>query len=452
MVNLRMSELKPNVWATLTFMCLAVIMLWRVYKNPALIEYNHFFDSSPVRPHTSLGLELWRNVSAARWKPCSWWSNYTADPTAAVMEKTSGYIIIACSGGLNQMRRDFCKGVGIARLLNATLLLPRFEASPYWNDTSGFREIFDVEFFLESVRGWVDVLREIPAALSSREPVAITCHKVSGPFDYVESLLPQLLQHEVILLRPSASQRSDLEPNFAKRARCHACFRSLRLVGSLQEIAEAILRRLPRPFVALHLRFEPDMVAYSRCRYSNLSTASMASIERVRSSRQVLGEAAEKPWRRKGKCPLTPLETSFILTALNVPATTTIYLAAGSELLEAPKITATYSHVFQKSDIFLHVDHLEGLKGSSRAAIDWFVSLHADVYIATFVGNMDKMVVADRTLAGKHRNLVLDRHAFAEAKWQGMQETELSELMLRSHRQHVSSGSGLPVSDCFCRA
>lgn len=136
-------------------------------------------------------------------------------------------------------------------------------------------------------------------------------------------------------------------------------------------------------------------------------------------------------------CPLTAQETAFILTALNVPVTTTIYLAAGSELLEAPKLIATYSHVFQKSDFFSYVGHLEGLKGSSRAAVDWMVSLHADVYIATFVGNMDKMVVADRMLAGQHRNLVLDRHAFAEAKWQEMQETELSELMLTKHRQHA---------------
>lgn len=111
-----------------------------------------------------------------------------------------------------------------------------------------------------------------------------------------------------------------------------------------------------------------------------------------------------------------------------------------------------YSRVFQKSDFFSHLDHLEALRGSSRAAVDWFVSLHVDVYVATFVGNMDKMVVADRMLAGKHRNLVLDRRAFAEVKWQGMQEAELSQLMLEKHRQHVTTGYGLPVSDCFCKA
>lgn len=351
------------------------------------------------------------------------------------------------------MRRDFCKGVGIAQLLNATLLLPRFDASPYWNDTSGFAQLFDVDFFLEGVRGWVEVLRELPAAMASKEPVAITCKKGRDPFDYKKELLPLLLRHKLILLRPSANQRGDREanPNLGKRARCQACFRSLRLVSTLQETAEVIIRNLPRAFVALHLRFEPDMIAYSRCRYSNLSRESFVSIERARGGRQVLGESAEKSWRRKGKCPLTPAETRFILQALRIPGSTPIYLAAGSEVLELQELTGTYPRVLKKSN-FLRADQLRGLKGSSRAAIDWFVSLHADVYIATFVGNMDKMVLTDRILAGKHRNLVLDRRSFAEAKCQGMGDAEISELMLRNHRQHVVYDNGLPVSDCLCKA
>jgi hypothetical protein len=30
---------------------------------------------------------------------------------------------------------QLCDGVGIARLLNATLVLPNFEVAAYWNDT-----------------------------------------------------------------------------------------------------------------------------------------------------------------------------------------------------------------------------------------------------------------------------------------------------------------------------
>ncbi|KAL8552466.1 hypothetical protein ACS0TY_001235 [Phlomoides rotata] len=33
------------------------------------------------------------------------------------------------------MRRDFCDGVGISCLLNATLVLPKFEVAAYWNES-----------------------------------------------------------------------------------------------------------------------------------------------------------------------------------------------------------------------------------------------------------------------------------------------------------------------------
>ena len=449
-----MMELKPSIWAMVASICLMATVVWIVDKSRLLSRHNHFFD--PSSHPTALGLELWWNVSEPQWVPCSWWRK-TAHPLAmsSTRAKTNGCIIVGCSGGLNQMRRDFCKGVEIVRLLNATLLLPRFEASPYWNDTSGFADIFDVDFFLESVDGWVEVLRELPVGLGFLEPVVITCHKATGAFDYVESLLPLLLQHQVILLRPAASQRADRNFDSAKGARCHVCYQSLRVVRHLQEIAQAIVQRLPRPFIALHLRFEPDMIAYSRCHYPNLSTTSTAAIERVRGARgarQALGESDANLWRRKGKCPLTPQETAFLLQALHIPVTTTIYLAAGSELLDAPMLTSVYTRVVQKAELFSHVDHLEALKESSRAAIDWLVALDADVYIATFVGNMDKMVVTDRTARGTKRNLVLDRLAFADATWQGMQDAELSNLMFHRHRQHVITGYNLPVSDCFCKA
>ncbi|PWA54054.1 JHL06P13.13 [Artemisia annua] len=33
-----------------------------------------------------------------------------------------------------------CDGVGVARLLNATLVLPKFEVAAYWNESSGFTD------------------------------------------------------------------------------------------------------------------------------------------------------------------------------------------------------------------------------------------------------------------------------------------------------------------------
>ena len=37
---------------------------------------------------------------------------------------------------------QLCDGVGIARLLNATLVLPKFEVAAYWNESRYFIVIF----------------------------------------------------------------------------------------------------------------------------------------------------------------------------------------------------------------------------------------------------------------------------------------------------------------------
>ena len=134
------------------FLCIAVVLLLRS-GDDFLPEHKM---SNVEKIPGALSLELWKGIAPFQQKPCSWWT-HTPRPRLESHE-TNGYIIVECSGGLNQMRRDLCKGVGIARLLNATLLLPKFKAAQYWNDTSEFADIFDVNYFVESLHDWVDIL------------------------------------------------------------------------------------------------------------------------------------------------------------------------------------------------------------------------------------------------------------------------------------------------------
>lgn len=263
----------------------------------------------------------------------------------------------------------------------------------------------------------------------------------------MESLLPELLHHKVIVLRPSASQREDQFPVLAKSTQCQGCFHALRLVKALQNEAESLLRQIPRPFVALHLRFEPDMIVYSRCLYNNLSAASVVAIDQAQGTRQVLGKELQKSWRRRGKCPLTPKETASLLLALKIPSNTTIYVAAGTGILEFHTLASAFPRAVQKSN-FLTKRRLKALGGSRAAAIDWYICLHSDAYIATFTGNMDKMVISDRILAGKQQNMILNRRYFAELE--GKRASEISGFIWQAHKQDIISGHNLPVADCFC--
>jgi hypothetical protein len=132
---------------------------------------------------------------------------------AALPAKTNGYIRVDCYGGLNQMRRDLCDGVGIARLLNATLVLPKFEVAAYWNESSGFADVFDVDYFIQKMSGYIEVVKELPKDIASKEPFKVDCSKRKGQFDYIESVLPLLLEHHYISFTPAMSQRRD---------RCHS--------------------------------------------------------------------------------------------------------------------------------------------------------------------------------------------------------------------------------------
>lgn len=57
--------------------------------------------------------------------------------------------------------------------------------------------------------GFVQVVKELPVDLASKEPVRVDCSKRKGSFDYIETVLPSLLEHQYISLTPAMSQRRD---------------------------------------------------------------------------------------------------------------------------------------------------------------------------------------------------------------------------------------------------
>ncbi|XBI09680.1 O-fucosyltransferase 13 isoform X2 [Aegilops tauschii subsp. strangulata] len=406
-----------------------------------------FFALPASREHSPSGSRLiWAQRRVAEWQPCEWWQ--TAMPAPSTR---NGYIRIDCYGGLNQLRRDLCDGIAVARLLNATMVLPKFEVAAYWNESSGFADVFDVDHFIEQTRGYVEVVKDMPEEISLKEPFKVDCRKQKGHFDYVETVLPALLQHRYISLTPAMSQRKDRYPSHAKACYCQGCYNALKLNKKVEAKAMELLQAIPKPFLSLHLRFEPDMVAYSRCEYSALSSKSLDAIEAARGEdRNVLVGDAAHLWRNRGKCPLTPSETAFILQALGIPTETNIYLAAGDGLMELDGFTSIYKNMYTKSSLLTHED-FERMHGNTKAALDYYVSVNSDAYVTTFFGNMDKMVTAMRTMQGLQKTLVLSRRAFANYTAAGLAGDQLAKAMWDAHREDYIMGRGLALPEhCFC--
>ncbi|XP_013702807.1 O-fucosyltransferase 13-like isoform X1 [Brassica napus] len=429
---------KPLFVVVLTFsLLLAVILL---SPSPQ-------FVNTPLSSSSLLDFDIWSVKRMAEWRPCKWWLHGHLTPLPA---KSNGFIRIDCFGGLNQMRRDLCDGVGIARLLNATLVLPKFEVAAYWNESSGFGDVFDVDYFIQKLNGFIKVVKDLPTDISSKEPFRVDCSKRKGQFDYRETILPLLLEHHYISLTPAMSQRRDRYPQYAKATLCQACYSALRLTTSLEKKALELLDAIPKPFLSLHLRFEPDMVAYSRCEYPNLSPSSLAAIKAAggEDKKPWTGEIAQS-WRKRGKCPLTPNETALMLQSLRIPTSTNIYLAAGDGLMEMEGFTSVYTKVFTKSDL-LNREDFTRMHGNTKAALDYYVSINSDAYVATYFGNMDKMVAAMRAYKGMHKTLFLSRKAFAELTSQRLEEEELKKALWEVHRNDFEIGRGSALPDCFC--
>jgi hypothetical protein len=240
-------------------------------------------------------------------------------------------------------------------------------------------------------------------------------------------------------------------PSYSKASYCKGCYNALKLNKNVESKAIELFQAIPKPFLSLHLRFEPDMVAYSRCVYTGLSSKSFESIEAVRGEgKKVLTGDAAHLWRNRGKCPLTPSETAFILQALGIPTNTNIYLAAGDGLMELEGFTSIYKNIHTKSSLLAHED-FERMHGNMKAALDYYVSFNSDAYVATFFGNMDKMVTAMRTMQGLQKTLVLSRRAFANYTTAGLAGEQLAEAMWNAHREEYIRGRGSALPEqCFC--
>lgn len=238
-------------------------------------------------------------------------------------------------------------------------------------------------------------------------------------------------------------------PLHAKAAFCQACYNALRLTSALEKKGAELLDAIPKPFLSLHLRFEPDMVAYSQCEYSGLSPTAAQSIDAARGERKPWTGEQARLWRSRGKCPLTPKETAIILQALSIPTDTNIYLAAGDGLMELEDLTSVFTNIYTKS-VLLSGEDFKNMHGNTKAALDYYVSINSDSYVATYFGNMDKMVAAMRAFKGLYKTLFLSRRGFAVLTSQGLKESLLMEALWKIHRDDFVMGVGSALPDCFC--
>ncbi|KAK3141794.1 hypothetical protein QOZ80_4BG0338420 [Eleusine coracana subsp. coracana] len=359
---------------------------------------------------SKLGDALWESKAAGNFFGCSNATKQFAD--AKAVTKSDRYLTIATSGGLNQQRTGIIDAVVAARILNATLVIPKLDQKSFWKDESDFAEIFDVESFISLLSNDVKIIRQVPEMNGKTlSPYKMRIPRKCTPKCYENRVLPALLKKHVIQLTKFDYRLSNKLETDLQKLRCRVNYHALQFTDPIFKMGEMLIQRMRAKsgrFIALHLRFEPDMLAFSGCYYGG-GDIERRELGEIRKRWKTLHASNPDRERRHGKCPLTPEEVGLMLRALGFGKDVHLYVASGDvyggEETLAP-LKALFPNFHSKETLASKEELAPFLPYSSRmAALDFIVCDGSDVFVTNNNGNMARMLAGRRRYFGHKRTI-----------------------------------------------
>ncbi|MCD7446920.1 O-fucosyltransferase 29 [Datura stramonium] len=356
-------------------------------------------------------IDIWKSRYSSFYYGCSERGPHFS---SAVRERSSnGYLLIATSGGLNQQRTGITDAVVVAWILNATLVVPELDHHSFWKDESDFSNIFDVGWFISYLAKDVTIVKRVPEKVMmsmEKPPYTMRVPRKSEPEYYLEQVLPILLRRRVLqLTKFDYRLANDLDVELQK-LRCRVNYHALQFTKPIRNLGQKLvlrMRKMEKRFIAVHLRFEPDMLAFSGCYYGG-GDKERYELGEIRKRWATLPELSPDEERTRGKCPLTPHEVGVMLRALGFKNDTYLYVASG-EIYGGEKTLQPLRELFPN---FYTKEMLAGeelqpfLPYASRlAAIDYIVCDESDVFVTNNNGNMAKILAGRRRYMGHKRTI-----------------------------------------------
>ncbi|KAG8051275.1 hypothetical protein GUJ93_ZPchr0009g859 [Zizania palustris] len=334
-------------------------------------------------------------------------------------KESDRYMTVRSNGGLNQMRTGICDMVAVARLVNATLVIPQLDKRSFWQDTSTFMDIFNEPRFIKALEGDVSIVSDLPQSLQSvpRARKHFTSWSGASYYDEVKQLWKD---HQVVHIPKSDSRLANNGlPIDIQRLRCRCLYQALRFSDPIENLGKKLLERLRSrgKFIALHLRYEKDMLAFTGCTYDlSESEADELRIMREKTSH----------WKLKD-----------INSTEQRSGAGEIY--GGDKYIS--KLRSYFPNLVRK-EMLATKEELDKFNdhASQVAALDYIVSVESDVFVPSHSGNMARAVEGHRRFLGHRKTVTPDRRGLVELfdlllKGELMEGPKLSSLVTEMHKK-----------------
>ncbi|PKA64162.1 Uncharacterized protein AXF42_Ash005175 [Apostasia shenzhenica] len=243
-----------------------------------------------------------------------------------------------------------------------------------------------------------------------KPPYTMRVPRKSTPEYYLDQVLPILLRRHVVQLTKFDYRLTNELDEDLQKLRCHVNYNALRFAKNIQSLGQKLvkkMRRMSSRYIAVHLRFEPDMLAFSGCYYGG-GEKERTELGKIRQRWATLPDLDADGERSRGKCPLTPFEVGLMLRALGFGNDTHLYVASG-EIYGGDQTLRPLRDFFPN---FYTKEMLAGeslkpfLSYSSRlAAIDYIVCDDSDVFVTNNNGNMARILAGRRRFVGHKRTI-----------------------------------------------
>ncbi|KAI3954149.1 hypothetical protein MKW98_017973 [Papaver atlanticum] len=230
------------------------------YKLPSLNAANQNGDID----------KLWKAPQNKDFVPC-------ADPSPEYSRKqpqflfntcSRGYLLVHTNGGLNQIRAGICDMVAVARVINATLIVPELDKRSFWQDTSNFSDVFDLNHFISALANDVQIIKKLIKELTTATRAVKHFRSWSGIEYYQDEIARMCEDYQIIRAAKSDSHldNSNLPPDI-QSLRCRTLYGALRFSPRIEAMGKLLVERMRSygPYIALHLRYEKDMLSFSGC-------------------------------------------------------------------------------------------------------------------------------------------------------------------------------------------